>query len=61
MALKDGMLAITKVLKVMAIVFGGGWAIVGISDNSPVLGLIMGALFFLLFWTPAWVIKKFVQ
>jgi hypothetical protein len=61
MAFRDGMLAITKVLKALAIVFGGGWAIVGISDNNLALGAVMGSLFFLLFWTPAWVIKKFVQ
>lgn len=61
MAFKHGVLAIAKALKVIAVVLGGVSFVGYIVSGEILIGLITGAFFFLLFWTPAWILRKFVQ
>lgn len=61
MAFKDGMSAIAKVLKVIAIGSVIGCFFMGMNYGSFFFAGICGAILFFLFWTPAWVIKKFIQ
>ena len=69
MAFKDGMYAISKVLKAVAIAaavacVGAGLYVCAYEHGGFgfLLGsLVAGTVAFLFFWTPAWVIKKFVQ
>lgn len=69
MALKDGMLAISKTLKVIAI--GSLMSLIGMGiyavtangrESDSFLGAVfIGVFLFFLFWTPAWIIKKFAK
>lgn len=60
MAFRDGMLAIAKVLKVIAVASALICAAATLVDRT-FFGLFIAAGLFLLFWTPAWIIRKFVQ
>jgi hypothetical protein len=69
MAYKDGMIAISKVLNALAIL--GALCALGIAVAGGIFGtggasifftfVVIAVVLFFLFWTPAWVIKKFVQ
>lgn len=61
MAFKDGMGAIAKVLKVIAVVAAAISLFAGISDHNFAIGASIAVILFIMFWTPAWVIKKFIQ
>jgi hypothetical protein len=69
MAFKDGMKAIAGVLKVVAVGLGIGvpalcvWMAIseGSKIGSVIAGFGFGLVLFLVFWTPAWIIKKFIQ
>jgi hypothetical protein len=69
MAFKEGMGAIAQVLKVLAIasgalcLAGALWNVIPNSGSLSNAGMLLfcGFFFFLLFWTPAWVIRKFIQ
>jgi len=60
MSFKDGMLAITKVLKVLAVTSAAICIVASIADRT-FIGIFVGIVLFLMLWTPAWVIKKFIQ
>lgn len=61
MAFKDGMGAIAKVFRVLAV----GTAVLcfslGIANHSLGLGSFLAVSLFLFLWTPAWIIRKFIQ
>lgn len=69
MAFIDGMHAISKVLKVIAVATAVGAFSLGVAActygtagiSALFAGLAGAAMLFFLLWTPAWVIKKFVQ
>jgi hypothetical protein len=68
MAFKDGMAAIAKVLEVGAIIVAASWVIGGVyfafvGEIGPSLGfgLMFGMIWFVCLWTPAWLIRKFIQ
>lgn len=69
MAFKDGMYAIAKVLSIAATGAAAVSVAVGLYDAvagrggfvSLGIGLAFAAFLFVLFWTPSWVIKKFIQ
>lgn len=61
MAFRDGMAAIAKVLKVAAIAVSGLCLIVMIWQGLFLEGLPASIMVFLLLWTPAWIIRKFIQ
>lgn len=60
MAFRDGMQAISKALKVAAVASALIFTWAGIANSDGVFWLL-AVVSFLLFWTPAWIIKKFVQ
>lgn len=61
MALKDGVLAIAKVLKVLAVASACACLFSGAIGGGFLVAATMALGLFLLFWTPAWIIRKFVQ
>lgn len=61
MAIKDGMLAIAKVLKVLAVASACACVFTGTVYGGFLVAIAVALGLFLLLWTPAWVIKKFVQ
>lgn len=61
MAVKDGMLAIAKVLKVLAVASACACLFAGSFYGGFPVAATLAVLSFLSFWTPAWVIRKFVQ
>ena len=61
MAVKDGMMAISQVLKMAAILSAAGLLVATLIYSAGAIGVIMAICSFFLFWTPAWIIKKFVQ
>lgn len=70
MAFKDGMAAISKTLKVIAIGGSGFLVTVGVwscfssvdqSSHNAVAAFMCAGILYFLFWTPAWIINKFIQ
>lgn len=61
MAVKEGVLAIAKVLNVAAVISFAACFYAGSNYGNHVFGVFFGIVSFLVFWTPAWVMKKFVQ
>lgn len=62
MAFHDGMQAVSKVLKVVAVASALIFACAALANSRDgSVFWLLGTFSFLLFWTPAWLIRKFIQ
>lgn len=62
MAFQDGMKAVVKTLEIGACLLGLGVLALGVNQlNSWIMGIIGALIVYMMLWTPAWIIKKFIQ
>lgn len=62
MAFQDGMKAVIKTLEIGACVLGVGVLAFGVNQlYSWTAGIIGAVIVYMMLWTPAWIIKKFIQ
>lgn len=62
MAFEDGMLAISKALKVVGAVLALCALAFSVTQlQSWLLGTVAAVIVYALLWTPAWIVRKFIQ